>query len=60
MSDKMKKFVTKASFIATGVGFIVAGIYAPESLPDAVNLVLGGIGALLAFLGGWFRKPEAP
>lgn len=60
MSDKMKKIVGKASFIVTGLGFIVAGFYFPEQLSDAWNLGFGAVGALLMFLGGWFKKPEAP
>ena len=56
----MSKWVAKLSFIITGLGFIIAGVFASEALPDAVNMAFGGIGALLAFLGGWFRTPEAP
>ena len=56
----MSKWVAKLSFIITGIGFIIAGVFAPESLPSGVQMAFGGVGALLAFLGGWFKPPEAP
>jgi hypothetical protein len=54
------KWIAKLSFIVTGVGFIVAGVFAPDAWPAAVDMIFGGIGALLTFLGGWFRQPTAP
>jgi hypothetical protein len=60
MSDKMKKIVAKASFFATGLGFMIAGLYAPEALPEAFTFVFGVVGFALAGVGGWFLKPEKP
>jgi hypothetical protein len=56
----MTKWVTKASFIVTGIGFILAGIFAPDVWPSAFEMIFGGLGALLTFLGGWYKKPSAP
>jgi hypothetical protein len=60
LSDKAKKWVGKCSFFATGLGFIVAGLYSPEVLPWYVNFSFGVIGFVLAGLGGWFKTPSAP
>lgn len=56
----MSKWVGKLSFICTGIGFIVAGVYFPEIIPTWMNVVFGLVGGGLVYLGGWFRKPEAP
>ena len=55
----MTKWVAKLSFILTGVGFILAGIYAPEAWPQAVEIGFGLVGTLMAFLGGWLRRPTS-
>jgi len=56
----MTKWVAKLSFIITGVGFIVAGIFAPDMWPASIEIVFGGVGAVLAVLGGWFLRPAPP
>lgn len=52
MSDKAKMWIGKASFIATGIGFIAAGVYSPEALPGSIDTFFGVVGAALMFLGG--------
>jgi len=56
----MNKWVIKMSFILTGVGFIMAGVFAPEVWPQSVEIGFGLVGTLMAFLGGWLRRPEPP
>ena len=56
----MSKWVLKVSFIFTGLGFIAAGIFAPEAWPAGVEMVFGALGALITFMGGWFRRPAPP
>jgi len=56
----MNKWVGKLSFILTGIGFIIAGVFAPDAWPTGVELLFGGVGVLLAYLGGWFKSPSPP
>jgi hypothetical protein len=55
-----KKWIVKLSFFATGLGFIVAGVFSPEALPEYMNFIFGVVGFALSGLGGWFKKPEPP
>jgi hypothetical protein len=56
----MSKLVGKLSFILSGIAAIVMGIFAPDEWPVAAEFIFGGVGVVLVYLGGWFKKMEPP